>query len=95
MSEKKRLTKKLKGSLAVDVVGLLITTFERSIAESASEKRIKFVNTWQSCKQEGGCLVHFLRLATTLLIDEEITRHLKYGEKQLLLTIVTSILTLP
>jgi len=32
---------------------------------------------------------------STLLIDEEITRHLKYGEKQLLLTIVTSILTLP
>jgi len=30
------------------------------------------VNIWQSYKQEGGCLVHFVRLATTLLNVEEV-----------------------
>jgi len=29
---------------------------------------------WQSCKQERGCLMHFARLANTLLKDEESTR---------------------
>jgi len=29
------------------------------------------VNIWQSYKQDRGCLVHFVRLATTLLNDEE------------------------
>jgi len=38
--------------------------------------------------------MHFMCLATTLLKDEEFTRHLKYGEKQLLLTVVTPLLTL-
>ena len=32
------------------------------------------MNIWQSYKQEGGCLVHFARLATTLLEDEESAR---------------------
>jgi len=31
------------------------------ITESASEKKIKSVNSWQSYKQERDCLVHFLR----------------------------------
>jgi len=30
---------------------------------------------WQSYKQEGGCLVHFVRLATTLLKDEGSARY--------------------
>jgi len=29
---------------------------------------------WQSYKQERGCLVHFVRLANTLLKDEESAR---------------------
>jgi len=29
------------------------------------------VNIWQSYKQERGCLMHFARLANTLLKDEE------------------------
>jgi len=33
--------------------------------------------------------MHFVCQATTLLKDEEFTRYLKYGEKQLLLTVVT------
>jgi len=34
----------------------------------------KSVNISQSYKQERGCLVHFVRLVTTLLKDEESTR---------------------
>jgi len=34
----------------------------------------KSVNIWQSYKQERGCLVHFARLANTLLKDEESAR---------------------
>jgi len=33
------------------------------------------MNIWQNYKQEGGCLVHFVRLATTLLKDEEDARY--------------------
>jgi len=40
---------------------------ERFIAESAGKKVLKSANIWQSCNQEGGCLVHFVCLATTLL----------------------------
>ena len=55
----------------------------------------KSVNIWQRYKQEGGCLVHVVHLATTPTKDEEeLTRHLDYGEKQLLLTVVTPLLTL-
>jgi len=34
-------------------------------------KKLKPVNIWHSYKQEGNCLVQFVRLATTLLKDEE------------------------
>ena len=37
-------------------------------------KKIKLVNIWQSYKQERGCLMHFARLANTLLQDEESAR---------------------
>jgi len=29
------------------------------------------MNIWQNCKQERGCLMHFARLANTLIKDEE------------------------
>jgi len=32
------------------------------------------VNIWQSYKQERGCLMHLVRLANTLLKDEESAR---------------------
>jgi len=32
------------------------------------------VNIWQSYKQEGGCITHFVRLANTLLKVEENAR---------------------
>jgi len=51
------------------------------------------VNIWQSYKEEGG-FVHFVRLAITTLKDEEFTGHLEYGEKGLLLTLVSPPLTL-
>ena len=34
------------------------------------ENFIKFVHIWQSYKQERGCLVYVMRLATTLLKDK-------------------------
>jgi len=72
-------------------VGLSITTL-RKVYCYTGEKKLKSVNIWQSYKQEGGCLMNFVRLATTPLKDEEFTRLLEYGEKQLLLT---GVLTLP
>jgi len=36
-----------------------------------SEKKLKSLNIWQSYKQDRGCLMHFVRLANTLLKDEE------------------------
>jgi len=41
------------------------------IAESVSEKSLKLMNIWQRYNQERGCLVHFMRLATTPPKDEE------------------------
>jgi len=46
--------------------GLLLTLTVR--------KCLKSVNIWQSYKQERGCLVYFVRLAITLLKDEESAR---------------------
>ena len=37
-------------------------------------KNFKSVNIWQSYKQERDCLMHFARLANTLLKDEESAR---------------------
>jgi len=38
-------------------------------------KNFKSVNIWQSYKQEGGCFVNSVRLATTLLKDRESARY--------------------
>jgi len=47
-------------------------TVWKFIAESVSEKAFfKWVNIWQSYKQERGCLMHLAHLANTLLTDEE------------------------
>ena len=40
-----------------------------------SEKKLKSVNIWQSYKQERDCLMHFVRLANTLLKDGESARN--------------------
>jgi len=39
------------------------------LLQSASEKKLKSVNIWHRYKQECGCLVHFMCLATALLKD--------------------------
>ena len=39
-----------------------------------AKKILKSVNIWQSCMQERGCLMHFARLANTLLNDGESAR---------------------
>jgi len=44
-------------------------------AKQAGEKIVKSVNIRQSCKQERDCLVHFVRLANTLLKDRESARN--------------------
>jgi len=56
-------------------MGLSIIKLRRFVAESDSENFFKPVNIWQSYKQIGGCLVHFLCLDTTLLEVEESARH--------------------
>ena len=38
----------------------------------SEKKLLKSVNIWQTYKQERGCLMHFVRLANTLLKDEEV-----------------------
>ena len=50
------------------------TTAELLVLSLSAEKKLKSVNIWQSYKQERGCLVHFARLANTLLKDEESVR---------------------
>ena len=57
------------------MVGLLITKLKRFIDASVSEKKLKSVNIWQSYKQERDCLVHLVRLASTLLKDGESARN--------------------
>ena len=45
-----------------------------TVSELSVNKISKSVNIWQSYKQVRGCLMHFARLANTLLNDEESTR---------------------
>ena len=40
----------------------------------------KSVNIWQNYKQERGCLMHFVRLASTLLKDEESARDIDISQ---------------
>jgi len=44
------------------------------------------VNIWQSYKQERGCLMHFARLANTVLKDEESARDNHVRVSQSILT---------
>ena len=53
------------------MVGLLI---EIGLLLTVRVKFFKSLNIWQSYKQERGCLMHFARLANTLLKDEESAR---------------------
>ena len=56
------------------MLGLLRTKLKRFIAESASEKKLKSANIWQSYKQKRDCLMLVVRLTNTLLELEESAR---------------------
>jgi len=73
MSAKQATYSKLQGSLATYLRcgwGLLITKLKKVYCW-VCECFFKLANIWQSYKQKRGCLMHFARLANTLLKDEE------------------------
>jgi len=78
MSAKQAINDKLQGSVATYLRcgGIINNQFKKSLLLSTWVKNVfKSVNTWQSYKQERCCLMHFARLANTLLKDEESARH--------------------
>jgi len=76
MSAKRAINDQLQGSVAtyLKCVGVVKNQIKRFIAESASEKKLKSANIWQSYKQERDCLMFVARLTNTLLELEESAR---------------------
>jgi len=68
----------LPGSVAtyLKCAGVVNNQIKKGLLLSLPVKKLKSVSIWQSYKQEGGCLVHFVCLATTLLKDEESAQHI-------------------
>jgi len=54
--------------------GVVNNQIKKGLLLSLSMSFVKPVKIWQSYTQEGGCLVHFARLANTLLKKEESAR---------------------
>jgi len=54
----------------------------------------KSVNIWQSCRQEGGLSRALCAPGYITLLKDKFTRHLEYGEKQLLLAVIIPIFEL-
>ena len=73
ISENKQLTKKLLGvATYLRCDGVVNNQIKKGLLLSLPVKFFfKLVNIWQSNKQEGVSLVHFVCLATTLLKVEE------------------------
>ena len=71
MSAKQAIKDKLQGSVATYLRcgGVVSNRIKKGLLLSLRVKKIKSVNIWQSYKQERGCLMHFARLANTLLKD--------------------------
>jgi len=68
----------LQGSVATDLRcrGIVNNHIKKGLLLSLPVKKVlKSVNIWPSYKQEGGCLVHFVRRANTPLKVEESARH--------------------
>jgi len=69
---------KLQGSVATylrcggDVSNIQIS--KSLLLQSASETKLNLMNIWRSYKQDRCSFVHFVRLANTLLKDEESAR---------------------
>jgi len=61
--------------------------------ESACRRILRSVNIWLSTGKKADFLTRSVCLGTVLLKGEELARYLEYGKKQLLLTVVTLILT--
>ena len=77
MSAKQAISDKLQGSVATYLRcgGIVNNQMKKGLLLSLEWKKFfKSVNIWQSYKQESGCIVHFARLATTALKDEESER---------------------
>jgi len=56
------------------VVGVVNNQIKKGLLLSLSVNFFKSNIIWQRYTREGGCLMHFVRLATTLLTDEESAR---------------------
>ena len=70
MSAKQAINGKLQGSVATYLKcgGVVNNQIKKGLLLSLWVKIfLKLVNIWQSYKQERDCLVHFVRLANTLL----------------------------
>ena len=77
MSAKQAINDKLQGSVATYLRcgGVVNNQIKKGILLNLRVNFFKSVNIWQSYKQERGCIMHFTRLANTLLKDEESGRN--------------------
>jgi len=73
MSAKQAINDKSQGSVATHVTcgGVVNKQIKEGLVLSLRVNFFKSVNIWQSYKEERDCIVHFVRLANTLLKDEE------------------------
>ena len=69
MSAKQAINDKLQGSVAAYLTcdGVVNNQIKKGLLLSVRVQKLKSVNIWQSYKQQRGCLMHFARLANTLL----------------------------
>ena len=77
MSAKRATNDNLQGSVATCLTcdGSFNNQIKKGLLLSPRVKEIlKSVSVWQSYKHKRGCLMHFARLANTLLKDEESAR---------------------
>jgi len=69
MSAKQAINDKLQGSVATYLKcgGVVENQIKKDLLLNVRMKFFQSVNIWQRYKQERGCLMHFARLANTLL----------------------------
>jgi len=75
MSAKHAINDKLQGSVATYLRcgGVVNDQIKEGLLLSLRvKKKLKSVNIWQSYKQERGCLMHFARMANTLLKTKKV-----------------------
>ena len=78
MSAKQAINDKLQDSVATYLrfSGVVNNQIKKGLLPSLRvKKNLESMNIWQSYKQERGCLMHFARLANTLLKDGERDNH--------------------